>query len=79
MIPVPLLQFDWYRRDIRELFPDRIPPTGESDVVETIRRIVEHENGRARVFLTFWNPAIAAAVELTAHAGMYEAQPLARS
>ena len=76
VIAVPLLQFDWYRRDISELFPDRIPSTGDSDVVEVIRRIVDYEDGRARVFLTFWNPVIATAVELAALGGLYEARPL---
>lgn len=76
VIAAPLLQFDWYRRDTNRLFPERIPLIDNSDIVEVIRQVVEHKNGGTRVFLTFWNAAIANATELTSvGGGLYEANP----
>ena len=65
VIVVPLLQFDWYLRDIRRMFPERIPALEGTETLETLRRIVEHNEGRAGVFFTFSTPSLFDAVSLT--------------
>lgn len=61
-VVVPLLQFDWYWRNISKRFPDRFPSDGPTyvkeavktiDVKETVKRIVEHNSGGASVFFTY--------------------------
>ena len=51
-IATPLLQFDWYRNDVHEMFPDRVPIIPESGLDEMFRAIIEH-NGAGGVFFTF--------------------------
>ena len=51
-VVVPLLQFDWYRRDIRRMFPKRVPENLSSTVEWAVRDIVEHSGGTG-VYFTF--------------------------
>ena len=36
-------------------FPDRIPPGVPENLTEGITRIVEHNDGKSKVFFTYWN------------------------
>jgi hypothetical protein len=65
VIAVPLMQFDWYLRDIHRLFPESIPAMDGMDPLEALGRIVEHNDGRAGVFFTFSNPSLSDAVSLS--------------
>ena len=53
VIAVRLLQFDWYRRDVRRRFPERVPAITASDYPNSLDRIVEHNDGGAPVFITY--------------------------
>ena len=75
VVAVPLLQFDWYLRDLRTRYPRRIPVTESPDVVDIMTAIVEHNDGRSGVFITYWDPYISERVNLTPFGGIYEATP----
>ena len=77
VIAVPLLQFDWYLRDIHRMFPDRVPLIAASDLERTITRIVEHNDGSSRVYFTYRNSFLAESFDLTpqAEGAVYEARP----
>jgi hypothetical protein len=75
IIAVPLLQFDWYLDDIRALFPERIPAISATDTSETLRRIVEHNDGRAGVYFTYTSRSLQNDFNLTAVGRLYEARP----
>ena len=62
-IVAPLLQFDWYRRDIHRMFPDRIPAITPTQYPNVLDIIVRHNNGGAPVYFTYRFPS--ATVELT--------------
>jgi hypothetical protein len=64
VIAVPLLQFDWYLRDVNRMFPDRVPEMSGVDGVEAVSRIVAHNEGGGGVYFTFTNRALAAAYKL---------------
>ena len=76
VIAVPLLQFDWYLRDIHRMFPDRVPLLAPSDLERTITRIVEHNDGSSRVYFTFRNKFLNESFSLTreAEGAVYEAR-----
>ena len=42
VIAVPLLQFDWYLRDIHRMYPRRVPRLSATDTTEVVARIVKH-------------------------------------
>ena len=63
-IAVPLLQFDWYWRNISERFPDRFPADGPTDISVALKTIVEHNDGNAKVFFTYWEPSLDDAFDL---------------
>ena len=52
-VAAPLLQFDWYWRNLNARFPDRFPADGPTDVTLAVRRIVEDNAGHASVFFTY--------------------------
>ena len=52
-IVVPLLQFDWYRRNIQSRFRDRLPAEVPSDLDQIVKSIVDHNTGSSRVFFTY--------------------------
>lgn len=52
-IASPLLQFDWYWRNLNARFPDRFPADGPTDIALAVKRIVEHNDGRADVYFTY--------------------------
>ena len=54
-VTVPLLDFDWYWNSIHKRYPNRIPPGVPADLAEGVTRIVEHNDGGARVFFTYWD------------------------
>lgn len=54
-LTVPLLNFDWYWNNVTSRFPDRIPPGVPENLTEGITRIVEHNDGKSKVFFTYWN------------------------
>ena len=69
VIAAPLLQFDWYLKDIHRTFPERIPVLHTTRIQEAIDAIVNHNSGTAGVFSTFINPTLT-----TKHApNLYEA------
>ena len=74
VIAVPLLQFDWYLRDIRRTYPNRVPPITTADFSQALRRFVQHNDGRSRVFFTFSSPALADSLDLTRVGKVYEAR-----
>ncbi len=74
VIAVRLLQFDWYRRDIQKLFPDRVPEIDSTDVSAAMRNIVEHNSGRSNVYFTFANPSLTNGYELEAAGSVWEAR-----
>jgi hypothetical protein len=53
-VSVRLLQFDWYRRDLRKIYPDAIPEVDSNDVKVVMETIIEH-NDPSGVYFTF-NP-----------------------
>ena len=73
VIAVPLLQCDWYLRDIHRMFPDRVPSMQGVDDAEAVGRIVAHNDGGPRVFFTFRNRALADAFDLARVGVVYEA------
>ena len=52
VIATPLLQFDWYLREARRMFPERVPQMDPADLPDAVGRIVAHNDGGARVFFT---------------------------
>ncbi len=58
IIAAPLLQFDWYLKDIHRAFPGRVPILHTTRIQDAVDAIVEHNMGSARVFSTFINPAL---------------------
>ena len=58
-VAAPLLQFDWYWKNLNARYPDRFPVDGPTDVGDAVRRIVDDNDGRAKVFFTAWNAALA--------------------
>ena len=77
VIAVPLLQFDWYLRDIHRMFPERVPLMDSSDTEHLISDIVEHNDRSSRVYFTFRNNFLADSFSLTpeAEGAVYEARP----
>ena len=73
IIAAPLLQFDWYLRDIRATFPDRMPAMNADE--EPLARIIEHIGGPGRVFLTFGYSLLPEAFELKRVGNLYEVTP----
>lgn len=53
-VAVRLLQFDWYRRDLHELYPSVIPDVFSNDVHSVMETIIEYNNPGG-VYFTF-NP-----------------------
>ena len=62
-IAVPLLQFDWYWATLRAMFPDRFPADSPTEINQARRRIVEHNDGNAKVFFTYWDRFLDATFE----------------
>ena len=62
-IVAPLLQFDWYRRDVHRMFPDRIPEITPAQYPNVLDTIVRHNSGGAPVYFTYRFPS--ATVELS--------------
>ena len=54
VVAVPLLQFNWYRRDLRLLYPHIVPEMAASDVATTVDMIVR-AGGERGAYFTF-NP-----------------------
>ena len=54
-IAVPLLGFDWYWRDIRARYPNRFPVQQAGSINQTLRDIVEHNEGASDVYFTYQN------------------------
>ena len=80
VVAVPLLQFDWYLRDLHGRYPQRIPLMEESDVVDIMNTIVEHNHPRSKVFSTFRDVQVMQRFELRQFEGLniiYEATPKA--
>ena len=73
IIAAPLLQFDWYLRDIRAMFPDRMPAMNADE--EPLARIIEHNGGAGRVFLTFGYSLLPEVFELKRVGNLYEVTP----
>ena len=53
-VSVRLLQFDWYRRDLFETYPDVIPEVDSDDVHAVMETIIEYSDPDG-VYFTF-NP-----------------------
>ena len=54
-VAVPLLQFDWYWATLRSMFPDMFLPESSNHIPQALRSIVEHNDGNAKVFFTYWD------------------------
>ena len=73
-IAVPLLQFDWYWRNIHARYPDRFPESGPTNIGEAIRRIVEDNSGRSHVFFTYRDRFLEESFELAPVGKLLEAR-----
>lgn len=73
-IAVPLLQFDWYWRDIQERFPERLPEEPETDITNALKSIVRHNEDRTGVFFTFFDASLGAEFELESRGTIFEAK-----
>ena len=69
VIAAPLLQFGWYRDQMREMFPARVPEIDTADSQEAINQIVDHNKGGPGIFSTFPNVAF----DTKGESGLYEA------
>ena len=74
-LAVPLLQFDWYWEDIQDRYPDRIPAEVNTDVNAAIQSVVEHNDGRSRVFFTFWGRSLDGQFDREESGNLFEAKP----
>ena len=52
-IAIPLLQFDWYWRTLLSRYQDRLPAEVTTDVNKALERIIDENQGKARVFFTY--------------------------
>ena len=73
-IAVPLLQFDWYWRDILARYPDRLPAEPTTDVHEALKRIVGHE-GASGVYFTYRDRFLEESFDLREAGRLFEARP----
>ena len=73
VVAAALLQFDWYVRDTHRLFPNRVPAAVGEDFPGAVVRFLEHNQGKARVFLTFRNRALVGRVDLQPVGPVFEA------
>jgi hypothetical protein len=72
VIAAPLLQFDWYLRDAHRMFPERVPDMPVTDIVDSLRRIVQHNEGRSKVLFTFKSVLLDDKFDLTEAGVLYE-------
>ena len=72
-VTVPLLQFDWYWRETHARFPTRLPQDPPDDPGDAVLSIAEHNQGGARLFFTYWQPALEERFELTPVGPAFEA------
>ena len=72
-VTVPLLQFDWYWRETHARFPTRLPQDPPDDPGDAVLSIAEHNQGGARLFFTYWQPALEELFELTPVGPAFEA------
>ena len=57
-IAVPLLQFDWYWENISEWYPQRFQPNGPTDIPKALATIIEHNQGKSKIFFTYIDQSI---------------------
>lgn len=57
-IAVPLLQFDWYWKNISEWYPQRFQPNGPTDIPKALATIIEHNQGKSKIFFTYIDQSI---------------------
>ena len=74
-VVLPLLQFDWYREDIRRMYPDRIPDIAQENAIAALRGIIEHDGGRARVFATFTSAFLSVEFDVERVGNVFEISP----
>ena len=55
------------------MYPERVPALTAADLSASLDRIVEHNQGGARVFFTFTNQALLESFNLTQVGRVYEA------
>ena len=65
----PLLQFDWYWRNLNARFPDRFPADGPIDIALAVKHIVEHNDGSAAVYFTYLDVLPGVSLEQITHLG----------
>ena len=74
-IAVPLIQFDWYRRDVHDRFPERFPADSPDDIRDALKTIVEHNEGGARVYFTYLDQFLEDNFQLERQGKIYEVRP----
>ena len=75
VIALPLMQYDWYRSQIKLLFPNNIPEISEYDLSSNVYDIVEYNNSNGVVVYTttynaHWDPKLL--TEIIINAKLYE-------
>ena len=75
VIALPLMQYDWYRSQIKLLFPNNIPEISEYDLSNNVYDIVEYNNSNGVVVYTttynaHWDPKLL--TEIIINAKLYE-------
>ena len=73
IVAVPLLQFDWYGRDLHRRFPERMPADLPADIDDALRAIVRHNDGRSPTFFTFQHPLLLTEFGFRRAGNIYEA------
>ena len=71
-VAVPLLQFEWYWDNLRESYPDRVPPEMTTDLAVAVRRFIEHNDGASDVYLTYRDFSLRGDFETTPLGDVYE-------
>ena len=74
-IAVPLLQFDWYRRDIHRAYPDRIPEITSEDALGAVRKIIEHDGSGTGVFTTFTSSFLSSSFDVGQVGSVFRVTP----
>ena len=74
-VAVPLLQFDWYWRDIGRRYPDRFPFEEPADLEGALKDIVEHNHGHSSVLFKYTDQFLEAVFNMEQSGNLYKATP----
>lgn len=70
-----LLQFDWYRRDLHEDFPNLVPAQLPDDIEEAAKAIVRHNLDGGRVYSTYTNRSLAQEFRVEGIGDLFQIRP----